>query len=401
MSEKHSDVAHAISVDLIKALLSPCERDNPPFFFAAQKVKEMQDKLNCSQSELMLGLAFLAQPYAVCPISQFAVGACVLGISGNAYLGVNVEFLRTQLNQTVHAEQCAITNAWNNMEKDIVLIATTETPCGYCRQFMSELPSFNTFQVVVEGRKQVLLRDLISDAFRPSALHIDQTQENMSLFQYRNDDAFLHLDRYWKDSNVEDKDAKEQLNELKDIVQIIFERSFKRSYSPFLLTKRSPSSIGILVRKELVEQTFIPRSKQPSSSSSSSTSSSSSSFHVLHRLFSGALIENVSFNPSIQPFQSSVISMICGNSEYQVIKRNRQERIDEEEQQQEQQEEQEDVIIRRNIRELLHNGMNWDDIIDNIILIEDYDASITIQREFIAGISHNIAPHAKYAYLND
>lgn len=62
-----------------------------------------------------------------------------LGISGRLYVGVNLEFARLPLNNSVHAEQFLVVNAIHHQERELVKIAVSEAPCGHCRQFYSEL----------------------------------------------------------------------------------------------------------------------------------------------------------------------------------------------------------------------------------------------------------------------
>ena len=59
----------------------------------------------------------LAAACAVTPVSRFNVGAVAHGLSGNLYFGANMEFCHVPLQQTVHAEQSAITHAWLRGEK--------------------------------------------------------------------------------------------------------------------------------------------------------------------------------------------------------------------------------------------------------------------------------------------
>lgn len=62
-----------------------------------------------------------------------------LGISGRLYVGVNLEFARLPVNNSVHAEQFLVANAVHHGERELVKIAVSEAPCGHCRQFYSEL----------------------------------------------------------------------------------------------------------------------------------------------------------------------------------------------------------------------------------------------------------------------
>ena len=76
----------------------------------------------------------LAAQYAKPPVSNFKVGCVSRGLSGNLYLGANVEFAGEALSFTVHAEQSSIANAWMHGEEGIDLIAQDAvlgiTPAG-------------------------------------------------------------------------------------------------------------------------------------------------------------------------------------------------------------------------------------------------------------------------------
>ena len=79
------------------------------------------------------------------------LGALALGGSGTLYFGANIEFEGLPLCETIHAEQAAILHAWLGGEATIELLATSAAPCGFCRQFMVELPEPRP-QIVMPGR---------------------------------------------------------------------------------------------------------------------------------------------------------------------------------------------------------------------------------------------------------
>jgi len=76
-------------------------------------------------------------------LSNFRVGAAVLGTSGRIYVGCNIEF--DNYSNTIHAEESAISSAISNGEKRILSIAVFTFsnqvffPCGKCRQSLFEL----------------------------------------------------------------------------------------------------------------------------------------------------------------------------------------------------------------------------------------------------------------------
>jgi cytidine deaminase len=104
---------------------------------------------------LMMQLLPVAQQYAVVPVSNYQVGAVSAGmpIPGTGlcslYLGANFEFSNVALSFTVHAEQSATTNAWNNGEVGIQALAVSAAPCGYCRQFLYELVTAKELNILL------------------------------------------------------------------------------------------------------------------------------------------------------------------------------------------------------------------------------------------------------------
>jgi cytidine deaminase len=93
------------------------------------------------EDALAFALLPLAAACARADLSHFNVGAIARGVSGTWYFGGNMEFLGATMQQTVHAEQSAISHAWLRGEKALSAITVNYTPCGHCRQFMNELNS--------------------------------------------------------------------------------------------------------------------------------------------------------------------------------------------------------------------------------------------------------------------
>ena len=90
----------------------------------------------------LLELALTAQGRARAPYSRFSVGAAVLGGSGSAFPGCNVE--SASYGATICAERSAIAGAVAAGETAIracvVVTPTAEpsSPCGICRQLLRE-----------------------------------------------------------------------------------------------------------------------------------------------------------------------------------------------------------------------------------------------------------------------
>jgi cytidine deaminase len=113
--------------------------------------------------------------HAYAPYSHYAVGAAVLTPSGKIYSGVNVE--NAAYPNGICAERAAIFNAVGEGEREIVAVAVaTEnagTPCGSCRQVMSEFgPQALVLLIDVAGdiRTELSVADLLPRAFGPDRL---------------------------------------------------------------------------------------------------------------------------------------------------------------------------------------------------------------------------------------
>jgi len=148
---------------LAKIVLDPSFRG----VITAQQVNGLASTIGESLGDLMLLLVPFAQCYASPPISEYPVGVVAQGVTGNVYFGANMEWTGTALTFTVHGEQSATTNAWLNGEQGLTLMAISAAPCGYCRQFLYEITTALTLQVLVGKPPSTLLVDLLPDAFGP------------------------------------------------------------------------------------------------------------------------------------------------------------------------------------------------------------------------------------------
>jgi len=119
--------------------------------------------------ELMLHLLPAAERYSTPPISDFHVGSVVLGASGNLYFGTNMEFEGLPLNFSVHGEQAAIVNARSHQETGVQALAIGGLPCGHCRQFMIELGSPKSVEIIVPDGCHSLL-EALPEPFTPDSL---------------------------------------------------------------------------------------------------------------------------------------------------------------------------------------------------------------------------------------
>lgn len=157
----------------LQAALQPLLTDDHfPAMFSAQEVEALERQTGLDDDALAFALLPLAASCARTDLSHFNVGAVARGVSGNLYFGANMEFAGTTMQQTVHAEQSAITHAWMRGEKGLVSVTVNYTPCGHCRQFMNELNSGVKLQINLPGRKPATLGDYLPDAFGPRDLDI-------------------------------------------------------------------------------------------------------------------------------------------------------------------------------------------------------------------------------------
>ncbi|MEA3408626.1 MAG: cytidine deaminase [Chloroflexota bacterium] len=92
------------------------------------------------EDRALVAAALEARSRAYAPYSKFAVGAAVRTASGRIFTGCNVE--NAAFGLTVCAERVAIWKAVSAGERALVGLAVVSeggvTPCGACRQVMSE-----------------------------------------------------------------------------------------------------------------------------------------------------------------------------------------------------------------------------------------------------------------------
>ncbi|MBR4469796.1 MAG: cytidine deaminase [Erysipelotrichaceae bacterium] len=107
--------------------------------------------------EELVKLAFEAREKAYAPYSNWKVGAALLTKQGKVYLGCNIE--NSGFSATVCAERTAFFKAVSEGEYDFDKIAIVGgdaqkgsqgycTPCGVCRQVMSEFCRPDDFEVI-------------------------------------------------------------------------------------------------------------------------------------------------------------------------------------------------------------------------------------------------------------
>jgi len=94
---------------------------------------------------------------AYAPYSNYNVGAALLTTSGKIYHGVNVE--NAAYPTSMCAERIAVFNAVTDGERQFVAIAVATsnggTPCGACRQVLSEF-GLDIIVIVVDGDGNII-----------------------------------------------------------------------------------------------------------------------------------------------------------------------------------------------------------------------------------------------------
>jgi len=140
---------------------------------SSEQFNQLLSLSGMSDADLRISLLPLAAAFAYVPISKFYVGALARGLSGRIYFGGNMEFAKTQMGQTIHAEQAAISHAWIKGEKGISDITVNYSPCGHCRQFMNELTTANSLMIQLPNREPNSLNYYLPESFGPSDLGIE------------------------------------------------------------------------------------------------------------------------------------------------------------------------------------------------------------------------------------
>lgn len=249
-----------IPSELQAALLPYIGNDDFPAMLTAEQVESIERLSGFDVRELTLTLLPLAAAYSFAPVSHFYVGAIVRGESGNLYFGANMEFAGVPLQQTIHAEQSAITHAWLRGEKKLVSITINHSPCGHCRQFMNELNSGTQLEIYLPHRPRLTLADYLPEAFGPRDL------ANTPLL-------------------LDEVNHGHQLATNDEVVQAALDAA-NRSHAPY-----SQSHAGIAL---LDEQ---------------------------GKIYTGRYAENAAFNPSLPPLQAALIFMNIAGGNCQSIKR--------------------------------------------------------------------------------
>ena len=131
--------------------------------------------LTDKQRQQLIGTSLGARRWSYAPYSEHAVGAALLTSSGVIYDGVNIE--NAAYPTSMCAERVAVFKAVSEGETNFIAIAVATsnggTPCGACRQVLSEF-GLETKVLIVNGdgiiEQETTVAELLPGAFGPQDL---------------------------------------------------------------------------------------------------------------------------------------------------------------------------------------------------------------------------------------
>ncbi len=132
--------------------------------------------LSDERREEIIQAASQVRQKAYAPYSNYLVGAALLTSTGKVFTGVNVE--NAAYPDSICAERSAVFSAVSAGERSFEAVAVVTrnggTPCGSCRQVLSEFGLDIEVLLVDENGKltqQSTIRDLLPGAFQPHDLN--------------------------------------------------------------------------------------------------------------------------------------------------------------------------------------------------------------------------------------
>jgi len=113
---------------------------------------------------------------AYVPYSEYPVGAALRTGDGTVYVGCNLE--NANYSNSLHAEEVAIAEAVKNGDDDFAALAVVSaardgvTPCGMCRQTLSEFadPSLPVYCGEGDDVTEYTLGELLPEPISPATL---------------------------------------------------------------------------------------------------------------------------------------------------------------------------------------------------------------------------------------
>lgn len=129
------------------------------------------------EETMLINEALKAREQAYVPYSNFQVGAALLAKDGKVIHGCNIE--NAAYSMTNCAERTALFKAYSEGITEfnsMVVVADTDgpvSPCGACRQVISELcdPGMEVILTNLKGEvKKIQVKDLLPGAFSPRDL---------------------------------------------------------------------------------------------------------------------------------------------------------------------------------------------------------------------------------------
>ncbi|MCM3725164.1 cytidine deaminase [Neobacillus cucumis] len=128
--------------------------------------------------EQLMEEAKKARDKAYVPYSKFGVGAAILTTDGKVYHGCNIE--NAAYSMCNCAERTALFKAYSEGDRDfqmMAVVADTDrpcSPCGACRQVISELCPSDMKVILTNLKgdvKELTVAELLPGAFSPEDLH--------------------------------------------------------------------------------------------------------------------------------------------------------------------------------------------------------------------------------------
>lgn len=131
--------------------------------------------ISVEERDRLIARAIQAREKAYAPYSHYRVGSALLTTAGKIYDGVNIE--NAAYPTGICAERVAIFKAVSEGEREFkAIVCATEnggTPCGSCRQVISEF-GLETMVYIVSSDGKVIaaatIGEMLPSAFRPGDL---------------------------------------------------------------------------------------------------------------------------------------------------------------------------------------------------------------------------------------